>query len=88
MQEILNKSGFICDMDGVIYRGSRVRPGVPEFINWMQENGKKLYAFDDRICRDALSLAAAEIAYTMNLAQSEAKKLLSDSWAPFAMLDE
>ena len=54
----------------------------------MQENGKKLYAFDDRICRDALSLAAAEIAYTMNLSQPEAKKLLSDSWAPFAMLDE
>ena len=41
MQEILNKSGFICDMDGVIYRGSRVLPGVPEFIHWMQENGKK-----------------------------------------------
>ena len=54
----------------------------------MQENGKKLYAFDDRICRDALSLAAAEIAYTMNLTQPEAKKMLSDSWAPFAMLDE
>ena len=35
MQEILNKSGFICDMDGVIYRGSKVLPGVPEFIKWM-----------------------------------------------------
>ena len=54
----------------------------------MQENGKKLYAFDDRICRDALSLAAAEIAYTMNLTQPEAKKMLSDNWAPCAMLDE
>lgn len=41
MQEILNKSGFICDMDGVIYRGSKVLPGVPEFIQWMTENNKK-----------------------------------------------
>ena len=41
MHEVLKKSGFICDMDGVIYRGSRVLPGVPEFINWMLENDKK-----------------------------------------------
>ena len=41
MQEILSKSGFLCDMDGVIYRGSKVLPGVPEFINWMKENDKK-----------------------------------------------
>lgn len=41
MQEILRKSGFICDMDGVIYRGSKVLPGVPEFIHWMLENDKK-----------------------------------------------
>lgn len=41
MQEILNKAGFICDMDGVIYRGSRVLPGVPEFINWLKETGKE-----------------------------------------------
>ncbi len=41
MHEILNKSGFICDMDGVIYRGSKVLPGVAEFINWMTANNKK-----------------------------------------------
>ncbi len=41
MHEILNKAGFICDMDGVIYRGSKVLPGVPEFIRWMTENNKK-----------------------------------------------
>lgn len=41
MREILNKSGFICDMDGVIYRGNRVLEGVPEFINWMMKNNKK-----------------------------------------------
>ncbi len=41
MHEILNKSGFICDMDGVIYRGSKVLPGVAQFISWMTENNKK-----------------------------------------------
>ena len=41
MQEILNKRGFICDMDGVIYRGSKVLDGVPEFINWMINNDKR-----------------------------------------------
>ncbi len=41
MHEILSKSGFICDMDGVIYHGNRVLEGVPEFIKWLQDNGKK-----------------------------------------------
>ena len=41
MQEIMNKAGFICDMDGVIYHGSRILDGVKEFVNWMIENDKK-----------------------------------------------
>ena len=41
MNEIKNKVGFICDMDGVIYHGSRVLDGVTDFINWMIENDKK-----------------------------------------------
>lgn len=27
-------------MDGVIYHGNRIIPGVPEFIEWIQKNGK------------------------------------------------
>lgn len=41
MHEILNKSGFICDMDGVIYHGSEILEGVREFVNWMIDNNKK-----------------------------------------------
>ncbi len=41
MNEILNKSGFICDMDGVIYHGNKVLEGVPEFVNWLIDNKKK-----------------------------------------------
>lgn len=41
MENIKNKLGFICDMDGVIYHGNRILDGVTEFINWMQDNDKK-----------------------------------------------
>mgnify|MGYP002522484154 CR=1 FL=1 len=29
------KEGFICDMDGVIYHGNRLLPGVKEFVDWL-----------------------------------------------------
>jgi len=41
MTELLNKKGFICDMDGVIYHGSRVLEGVTDFVNWMINNNKR-----------------------------------------------
>ena len=41
MNELKNKVGFICDMDGVIYHGNKILNGVPEFVNWMIENDKK-----------------------------------------------
>lgn len=36
-----SKKGFICDMDGVIYHGNVILPGVKEFINWLNEEGKE-----------------------------------------------
>lgn len=41
MKEVLNKKGFICDMDGVIYHGNRILDGVADFVNWLQENDKE-----------------------------------------------
>ena len=35
------KKGFICDMDGVIYHGNRILPGVAEFIQWLREENKE-----------------------------------------------
>ena len=32
MNELRNKKGFICDMDGVIYHGNKLLPGVKEFV--------------------------------------------------------
>lgn len=48
MKTVLNKlhekKAFICDMDGVIYHGNRLLSGVPEFVQWLNDN-KKEYLF-------------------------------------------
>ena len=44
MLDFNSKKGFICDMDGVIYPGNRVLPGVVEFIDWLKKE-KKEYLF-------------------------------------------
>ena len=41
MIDFRTKKGFICDMDGVIYHGNRLLPGVREFIQWLQDEGKE-----------------------------------------------
>ncbi|MBO5700877.1 MAG: HAD family hydrolase [Clostridia bacterium] len=41
MKNIIEKQGFICDMDGVIYHGDKILDGVREFVNWMLDNNKK-----------------------------------------------
>jgi NagD protein len=38
---IKNKNGFICDMDGVIYHGNKILPGVKDFIEWLQKENKR-----------------------------------------------
>lgn len=39
--ELQSKTGFICDMDGVIYHGNRLLPGVTEFVDWLYANQKQ-----------------------------------------------
>ncbi|MGN0266614.1 MAG: HAD-IIA family hydrolase [Lachnospiraceae bacterium] len=41
MIDFNQKKGFICDMDGVIYHGNKVLPGVKEFIDWLQQEQKE-----------------------------------------------
>ena len=40
-EKISSKRGFICDMDGVIYHGNRLLPGVKEFVDWLQREKKE-----------------------------------------------
>ncbi len=41
MNFLRNKKAFICDMDGVIYHGNQLLPGVNEFVNWLIKEEKK-----------------------------------------------
>ncbi len=41
LELLRGKKGFICDMDGVIYRGNTLLPGVKEFVAWLEQNGKR-----------------------------------------------
>lgn len=40
-RKIRSKMGFICDMDGVIYHGNRLLPGVMDFLSWLKNENKQ-----------------------------------------------
>ena len=40
MNNLRSKKGFICDMDGVIYHGNRLLPGVTKFLDWLKKENK------------------------------------------------
>ena len=41
MEQLRAKKGFICDMDGVIYHGNKLLPGVKEFVDWLYKENKE-----------------------------------------------
>ena len=41
LEQLHSKKAFICDMDGVIYHGNKLLPGVPEFVEWLKTESKK-----------------------------------------------
>ncbi len=41
MEALRGKKAFICDMDGVIYHGNKLLPGVKEFFGWLCAEGKQ-----------------------------------------------
>jgi len=41
IDKIKNKAGFIIDMDGVIYHGNKLLPGVTDFLAWLESENKK-----------------------------------------------
>lgn len=41
LDKLRAKKGFICDMDGVLYHGNRLLPGVHEFVDFLQRENKK-----------------------------------------------
>ena len=41
LELLREKKGFICDMDGVIYHGNKILPGVKEFVEWLYRENKQ-----------------------------------------------
>ena len=50
------KRGFICDMDGVIYKGDMLLPGVKEFVEWLNANEKQFLFLTNASGRSPLEL--------------------------------
>lgn len=40
LEKLRSKQGFISDMDGVIYHGNSILPGVKEFVDWLYKEDK------------------------------------------------
>jgi NagD protein len=56
LEALKDKQGFICDMDGVIYHGNILLPGVREFVKWLEDNGKKFLFLTNSSERSPLEL--------------------------------
>ena len=41
MEKLRGKKAFICDMDGVIYHGNKLLPGVHQFVEWLKAEKKQ-----------------------------------------------
>ena len=41
MEILRSKKGFLCDMDGVIYTGNNLLPGVKKFVEWLYRENKE-----------------------------------------------
>ena len=57
IEEVRAKKGFICDMDGVIYHGNDLLPGVKEFLNWLNKNDKKFLFLTNSSERSPMELS-------------------------------
>ena len=56
LELLREKKGFICDMDGVIYHGNRLLPGVTEFVDWLQRENKSFLFLTNSSERSPLDL--------------------------------
>ena len=57
MQQLREKKGFICDMDGVIYHGNHLLPGVKEFVDWLYRENKEFLFLTNASNRSPRELA-------------------------------
>lgn len=56
LEELRAKKGFISDMDGVIYHGNKILPGVREFVAWLYREKKEFLFLTNASERTPLEL--------------------------------
>ena len=69
IERISNKQGFICDMDGVIYTGNTLLPGVKEFVDWLNANDKKFLFLTNASERSPLELRQKLLRMGLDIAE-------------------
>lgn len=57
MENLRNKKGFICDMDGVIYHGNKLLDNVIPFVNWLIKEDKEFIFLTNSSERTPLELS-------------------------------
>ena len=56
MESLRSKKGFICDMDGVIYRDNDLIDGVKEVVQWLYDNVKQFLFLTNSSAKTPLEL--------------------------------
>ncbi len=70
MKVLRSKKAFICDMDGVIYHGSKLLPGVLEFVAWLQTENKKFLFLTNSSARTLRELSEKLARMGLNVDES------------------
>ncbi len=47
LDDLINKKAFISDMDGVLYHGNKLLPGVLQFVEWLKAEKEFLFLTND-----------------------------------------
>ncbi|MCL2195868.1 MAG: HAD-IIA family hydrolase [Oscillospiraceae bacterium] len=56
LETLRSKCGYLCDMDGVLYHGERLLPGVTEFVHWLEKEQKQYLFLTNASGRTPLEL--------------------------------
>jgi NagD protein len=70
LEIIRRKQGFISDMDGVIYHGSSLLPGVREFVDWLKKEKKQFLFLTNSSERTPLELHKKLLALGIDIEES------------------
>jgi len=70
MKNLQEKKAFICDMDGVIYHGNNLLPGVSEFVQWLQREEKKFLFLTNSSARTLRELSLKLARMGLNVDES------------------